>query len=277
MKRLAQILFIGIFISSNCFAQAPNKNWVSVLEKQNTSVYLDTSNVHQFENQLSVLSITAYKQPQMISAINSEASYIKSQILFNITTKKYSIIGTLYYDKNLKIIGENSSAGFSSGGQKFELPFEGDDVMSAIYNKAYEYFKPGLLNDTTNQASNKAFSDSSKDQPINITDQQVKKSEPSQQVTPARKKSVNENVQEFDSSSETNPQNRIFTDGKQYSFQVSSWRIKSKAESEVNRLKREGHSAFMTEGIVRGKTWYRVRIGSFNSLEETEAYMKKMR
>ena len=83
-------------------------------------------------------------------------------------------------------------------------------------------------------------------------------------------------MQRYDTSGETNPKSRIFTDGKKYSFQVSSWRIKSKAQNEIKRLKAKGHNAFMTEGSVHGRTWFRVRIGYFNSLEETEAYMKKM-
>lgn len=273
MKRLAQVLVITILTTLASFAQAPNKNWVLVIQKQNTSVYIDTANVHQFENQLSVLSITAYKQPQTIVSVNGDASYIKSQILFNTTTKKYSVIGTLYYDKNLKIVGENSTAGFSSSGDKFELPIDNDDVMSAIYNKAYEFFKPGLAAaDTTAQTREipDINRDATKTLPIN-------KTEPSKQTNVEEKKPANENVQEYDSSGETNPKSRIFTDGKKYSFQVSSWKIKTKAESEVKRLKAEGHNAFLTEGIVRGSTWYRVRIGFFNSLEETESYMKKMR
>lgn len=273
MKKSAQVLVIGILISISSYAQAPNKNWLAVFEKQNTSVYVDTSNVRQFENQLSVLSITAYKQPQTIGSINGEASYIKSQILFNTTIKKYSIIGTLYYDKNLKIIGENSSAGFSSGGDKFEISIEGDEVMTAIYNKAYEFFKASLAEGSTTTRARDItyqFDDSTKEQSID-------KQAPSKQKNIEEKKPADENVQEQDSAGETNLKSRIFTDGKKYFFQVSSWRIKIKAESEVTKLKAEGHNAFISEGIVRGKTWYRVRIGYFDSLEETEAYMKKVK
>ena len=164
-------------ITNNAYSQAPNKNWVTVLEKQNISVYIDTSNVHQVDNRIAVLSITDYKEPQTFVAINGEASFIKSQILFDTVSKKYSVIGTLYYDKNLKIVGENSSSDFSSGGQKFEMPIEGDDVMTAIYNKAYDFFKPDLVSDTSNQIHNDTylFTDSSKENLTRISDEPAQK------------------------------------------------------------------------------------------------------
>lgn len=76
---------------------------------------------------------------------------------------------------------------------------------------------------------------------------------------------------------ESNPKGTIFKIGNNYCFQVSSWRNKSKAESEVNLFKRKGHNSFLAEGLVRGVTWYRVRIGYFNSIEETEEYMRKLK
>ena len=64
----------------------------------------------------------------------------------------------------------------------------------------------------------------------------------------------------------------IYTDGKFYSYQVSSWRTNSKAQSEVNRLRERGFNAFVVEAKnipdLEG-TWYRVRIGYFHSLIET--------
>jgi cell division septation protein DedD len=81
----------------------------------------------------------------------------------------------------------------------------------------------------------------------------------------------------YNSQKESNPKSTIFTDGTKYSFQVSSWKNKSKAESEVQKLKSRHHNAFIAEGLVKGVTRYRVRIGYFRSLEETEAYMLKLK
>ena len=75
----------------------------------------------------------------------------------------------------------------------------------------------------------------------------------------------------YNSTIERNVGNMIFTDGNLYCYQVSSWRQRIKAEQEVNRLTALGANAFITEVTdIRGLrgTWYRVRIGYFNSLQE---------
>ena len=76
---------------------------------------------------------------------------------------------------------------------------------------------------------------------------------------------------EYNVSIERNVGNMIYTDGMLYSYQVSSWRTNSKAQSEVNRLRTRGFNAFVIEAKnipdLEG-TWYRVRIGYFQSLIE---------
>jgi len=81
---------------------------------------------------------------------------------------------------------------------------------------------------------------------------------------------------EYDTKSERIIKGTIFSDGQKFCYQVSSWKIKSRAENEVARLKRNGENAFIVEANVpsKGGLWYRVRIGYFNSLEETENYIK---
>lgn len=106
----------------------------------------------------------------------------------------------------------------------------------------------------------------------NVSDETINKSTPP--VTPAELSPGNEI---YDTEKETNPKGTIFTDGKLYCFQVSSWKNLTVAEREAAKLKREGHNAFIQEAEIPhlGK-WYRVRIGYFYSLRETEAYMKTM-
>lgn len=69
---------------------------------------------------------------------------------------------------------------------------------------------------------------------------------------------------------ERNVGGMIFTDGYKYCIQVSSWRNKEKAESEVNKLKTQGYNAFSTEANLPelDGVWYRVRVGFFDSLDE---------
>lgn len=70
----------------------------------------------------------------------------------------------------------------------------------------------------------------------------------------------------------------IFFDGKQYSLQVSSWKQKSVAESEVNKLINKGYNAYINKMYIEEfkDTWNRVRIGPFNTLGEAKAAQLKL-
>ena len=321
MKRQNLFIISLVLCGIELFAQSPGQKWESVYDSKEQVVYVDTSSIKQFENQISVLSITAYKQPQLIASLNKEAASVKSQILFNAASKKYSVIGILYYDKDLKILGETSLPGFTSGSENFSIPLEGNEVMTAVFNKSVEYLKSGVAvieqkDFSKNSDKNKELSNAelqknklsenqlntSAQDSINAKDRIalfLSKKDSVQRLEQAKinipppngrtklntnlktpvtsKKSETISKQENESGSETNPKSTIFKEGTKYSFQVSSWRNKSKAESEVAKLKSEGHNAFITDGYIKGATWYRVRIGYFNSLEETEEYMKKVK
>ena len=69
----------------------------------------------------------------------------------------------------------------------------------------------------------------------------------------------------------------IYYDGKSYSYQISSWPRKLRAEQEVKRLRALGINAFIVEAYLpqKGGTWYRVRVGSFNSEQEAQDYINK--
>ncbi len=317
--KLKSILVILIFSLEVIYAQAPGPKWINILELSGQTVYVDTSTIKQFSGQISVLSITVYKKAQSIVSLNKEASSVKSQILFNAALKKYSVIGTLYYDKDLKILGETSLPGFASSSDNFSVPIEGNEIMTAIFNKALEYLNSGVvpidtqntppvkndkknepvqtipvvtkkvenikpvISDTSSAFNRVALYLSKKDsaqKAITITELQKKNTpkteEPKQNSV--EQKQIKPGILSKDSENEveTNPKSTIFTDGSKYSFQVSSWKNKSKADSEVARLKGAGHNAFITEGLVRGATWYRVRIGYFNTLEAAEDYQKKI-
>ena len=321
--RRKEIIVVLLFVlfCARLSAQSPGLKWESVYESNDQIVYVDTSSIKQFENQISALSITSYKHPQLIESLNKEAKSVKSQILFNAASKKYTVIGTLYYDKDLKILGETSLPGFTSGSENFSIPLEGNEAMTAVFNKSVEYLKSGVAvieqkdfskNSDKNKESSNSESQKSKllGNTLNKTTKDsanekdrialflskkdsVQKSEQAKINTPLSDEKTKSNAnlkgavtsnkretvsnQDYESENERNPKSTIFTDGTKYSFQVSSWKNKLKAESEAAKLKSEGHNAFITEGYVRGATWYRVRIGFFNSLEETEEYMKKVK
>lgn len=84
---------------------------------------------------------------------------------------------------------------------------------------------------------------------------------------------------EYDLSNEKNVTNTIFTDGRQFCFQVSSWKRKNIAENEVRRLKNKGYNAYFVEARPKNKRgiWYRVRIGYFDSQVEAMQYQRNVK
>ncbi len=78
-------------------------------------------------------------------------------------------------------------------------------------------------------------------------------------------------------TADTRVNKTIYFDGTKYNFQTSSWRNRDKAEQEAKRLRRLGFKAFIVSAYLpqKGGTWYRVRIGSFNSQNEAQDFMNK--
>lgn len=56
-----------------------------------------------------------------------------------------------------------------------------------------------------------------------------------------------------------------------FTIQVSSWPSRARAEVVVNRLTAQGLDAYIVEGVVKGRTWYRVRVGRYASAAEAQA------
>lgn len=320
MKKLS--LLVLAFIIAPLFAQTPGSKWVSILDIEDQKVFVDTSTIKHFQNQISVLSITFFKSPQKIESISGMASSVKSQILFNLGLQKYSTVGTLYYDDKLKILGESSLPGLT-GGEAFSVAIDSNQVVANIYSYCLKYInrgereitekefsgqserarktlemlapkeniktdpivsKPEVIEDVKSQTKIETTKKDSikkeaiaqpveKDTTVKVVDNLAKKKEDALNALSSKKKT--EDV----SATEVNSKNNIYNEGGRYSFQVSSWKNKAKAENEATKLKAKGHNAFIVEAFVseRRGTWYRVRIGYFNSIEETEAYQKKLK
>jgi OOP family OmpA-OmpF porin len=97
----------------------------------------------------------------------------------------------------------------------------------------------------------------------------------------AESKKVSSSVDDvsYNASIERNVGNMIFTDGRLYCFQLSSWRSYDKAVREVDRLQAQGENAFtVAVSNIQGLegTWYRVRIGYFKSLQETRDHRARV-
>lgn len=77
----------------------------------------------------------------------------------------------------------------------------------------------------------------------------------------------------YDYSKDKIVENTIFTDGRLFTIQVSSWETRNKAESEVNKLQQKGYNVILFND--KKNDHYRVRIGYFQTLEDAKAYIQK--
>ena len=404
MKKVLFLLLILIF-SYNSFinAQGASKKWAIVQDLDDRIVYLDTTTIREFDNKITIWSLVSYKTPQEIKPLQQKVSQIRSQFMINSLLKKYSVIGTLYYDSKGRMIGESAIPNYNfNTTENFQIAIVEGSTIDVLHNKAKDYLATGefgdgrsdfiknyyknnpdknagqiipneAVKDSIPQAKPKQIEDAVQEKLKEVT--QVKRPVDDSTVTkppvkidikyeenlkkdtvnsvksvddivntkidsskivdrskklprdttalgrlkkelegeglnagnpktienenvqkPAAEKLVNEkiskpaktgnvnnnvkseNLSGYDFSRETNPSGVIFTDGRLYCFQVSSWKIKSQADRETARLKSAGHNAFIQEANVPGKgKWYRVRIGYFNSLQDASDYRKKVR
>ena len=83
----------------------------------------------------------------------------------------------------------------------------------------------------------------------------------------------------YNVTAERNVGKMIFTDGYLYCVQVSSWRAREKAESEAMRLESDGYNAFIViaELPELDGTWYRVRVGYYNTFDEANRIRERVK
>jgi cell division protein FtsN len=65
--------------------------------------------------------------------------------------------------------------------------------------------------------------------------------------------------------------------GKLWTVQVNAYPDERSARQLVDRLKSKGYNAQVTETRNKGKTWYRVRVGSYRSREEADKALEDLK
>lgn len=145
----------------------------------------------------------------------------------------------------------------------------GEDLRNQLYEENY---KPKQKNE---KITTDYLRDSNNNTQLKSYEPAVEKIEPEKKIEskpppkPVIKKTVPK-PKNYNKDSETNISGTIWSDGSLYCYQVSSWRSRKKAESEAARLKNKGHNAFVVKSYVasKGRNYYRVRIGYFDTLSE---------
>lgn len=293
MKKFFILLFI---FNQFIIAQSLSNKWVLVSEINGEKIFVDTTTIKHLENQITVLSFTFFSNPKKFPLMNEKVFSTKEQILFTLLNQKYSRIGTLYYNDKLKILGEFSTPGLNINTQTFAEPIDSNQAIKNIYTYCLNYInkkeqisleeetriknekKREFLKNIAEKASRDLVNDISE---ISVT-KKVNKDSTAKAIDSKNandKRNIfasNKNKEEWKVADDSKT---IFTDGTKFVFQVSSWRNKSKAESEVRKLKAQGFDAFIVQANIpqKGGIWYRVRVGYFDSLNEAQNNQRKLK
>ncbi|MBI9071683.1 MAG: SPOR domain-containing protein [Melioribacteraceae bacterium] len=85
-------------------------------------------------------------------------------------------------------------------------------------------------------------------------------------------------AKEYNVEKEENVEGTIYSDGNLFCVQISSWKNKRKAELQVEKYKNKGYNSFYTEIYIAKKrsTWYRVRVGYFDSIIESRRISREL-
>jgi DedD protein len=65
--------------------------------------------------------------------------------------------------------------------------------------------------------------------------------------------------------------------GKVWTVQVNAYPDERSAKQLVDRLKNKGYNAVVSEARNKGKTWYRVRVGKYDSREEADKALEDLK
>jgi len=63
----------------------------------------------------------------------------------------------------------------------------------------------------------------------------------------------------------------------EYTIQVAAYKTLKEAESHSEKLKQNGLPAFALQASVKGATWYKVNIGSFEDLRSAKRYDRRLK
>lgn len=80
-------------------------------------------------------------------------------------------------------------------------------------------------------------------------------------------KKGDEKKSEDKKSEEKKPEDKKADDKPKFTLQLSSFQDKSEAQAYLDSIKSAGYHAYVSEGAVDGKQYFRVRLGSYRTME----------
>lgn len=290
MKNILIIYFL-FCISFELFAQGNELVFCSV---GNDVYVLDTTSVKRLSN---IITCRVNILQMKMDKIHLVSKIIR-QYLLNSAEQKFYILGQIEYDSTFKVINRNESKVVNP---KISEDIKTDSIAVALAKYLNIFLKENIFDlkknkdkaneirilDETSDSSKIANSDSlvlkdliEEDLPNNVEANLglIDSTLTNTNLFSFEAQSSKIIPETYDYENEINSEGTIFTDGKLYCFQVSSWKNLSKAEREVNNLINKGFNAFIVRVNLGGKkgVWYRVRIGYFNSLDEARENQKKV-
>lgn len=282
------ILFFGVEV---LLAQSKS-DWYIIKDDNEQILYLDTNSINASGELLSVAAMVQYREPRILNTVEDAVKKIKTNLLFYLQENRYTVIGVIYYNVKGKIIGDNSVENYSNPNADYvKLKVEENTNESFIKAKAMQFANLNRITVTKSEylseiIDSNAIPDVSElpnmsdENPFSENKEVASDPPPIPQITTP---TITEEVKapepddtysnpEYDNSGEKSMKGMIFTDGKLYCYQVGSVKNRQSAEKEVEKLKNAGFKAFITEVLLPNKgTWHRIRIGYFDTLDETES------
>jgi len=268
------IIICQILLVSEIYSQHPGKNLQFYAESQNV-YYLDSSSIKRVNNIITCrINILNPKN----SSGNSTFSVSKiRQYLLNSAENKFYLLGEIAYDSTYKVINPNDP---KTVNPTFAKQIKSDSIVIYLAHKLNDLFNEDIFSFEASKNESVIENPGLPSDEISDIQFDTLKINPKIEVTTDSinlngtdnppEETLSLSPKTYDFVNEINSEGTLFTDGKLFCFQVSSWKNYSVAESEVNKLIDKGFNAFIVEANLGTKkgVWYRVRVGYFNSKEE---------
>lgn len=164
MKTKLLLFCVFAFIS---FAQVIDKKWAIIQDLEDRIVYIDTSTLKMMNNQISVWTNIYYREPIELSPFQPKARSVRSQFLINPVTRKFQVIGSIYYDDKGAMVSESSSSRFGIG--NFQSNVDEVSGMEIVLNKSQEFLNSGSVSSEPSQVDFTIKQEDLKENVINPT------------------------------------------------------------------------------------------------------------